>query len=70
MGNAGMIPTTNYPRPSRHTFASLLFASGASIKMVSELMGHSSTAITANIYVHIIQKYKAQTANKVEEFLS
>lgn len=54
----------------RHTFASLLFANGASIKMVSELMGHSSTAITANIYVHIIQKYKAQTVNKVDEFLS
>ena len=54
----------------RHTFASLLFASGANVRTVSELMGHSSTYITENIYIHLIQEHKASTINKVEEFLS
>lgn len=36
----------------RHTFATRLIERGVPIKIVSELLGHSSTAITLDIYVH------------------
>ena len=38
----------------RHTFGSLLIQSGASLKYVSEQMGHSSIQLTADIYGHLI----------------
>ena len=36
----------------RHSFATLAIREGASIKAVSEYLGHSSTAITMDMYVH------------------
>ncbi len=36
----------------RHSFATLAIRDGASIKAVSEYLGHSSTAITMDMYVH------------------
>lgn len=42
----------------RHTFATRLFERGATVKDVSELLGHASIAITANIYIHVIQERK------------
>lgn len=36
----------------RHTFATRLIEQGVPIKVVSELLGHSSTSVTLNIYVH------------------
>lgn len=36
----------------RHTFATRLIEQGTPIKIVSELLGHSSTAVTLDIYVH------------------
>ena len=45
----------------RHTFASLLIAAGVPLKMVSELMGHSSIAITADTYGHLCLDEKRAT---------
>lgn len=43
----------------RHTFSTLLISSfGADIKSVSELLGHSSTQITLDIYTHSVLKNK------------
>ena len=36
----------------RHSFATLTIRDGASIKAVSKYLGHSSTAITMDMYVH------------------
>jgi len=38
----------------RHTFGSLLIQKGASLKYVSEQMGHSSIKLTADVYGHLI----------------
>jgi integrase len=38
----------------RHTFGSLLIQKGASLKYVSEQMGHSSIKVTADIYGQLI----------------
>ena len=40
----------------RHTFASMLFAKGVDVKIVSKLLGHSTVKITYDIYVHLFEK--------------
>lgn len=37
----------------RHSFASLLVGSGASMKAVQDLLGHASIVTTLNTYVHL-----------------
>jgi integrase len=38
----------------RHTTASLMLASGEPVKIVQELLGHSSPTITLSIYAHVL----------------
>ena len=38
----------------RHSHASLLLASGTDIAVVSKLLGHSSIAIIADVYAHLV----------------
>lgn len=38
----------------RHTFASMCFESGMSVKQVSELLGHKSTQLTIDTYIHLL----------------
>jgi integrase len=37
----------------RHTMASLLFADKVAIEIISELLGHSNTRVTSEVYVHL-----------------
>ena len=39
----------------RHTFASMLFEQGVDIKTISTLLGHASTKITLDTYIHLIR---------------
>jgi integrase len=39
---------------TRHTAASLMLASGVPVKVVSEMLGHSSPTITLSIYAHVL----------------
>ena len=50
----------------RHTFASLLLASGIDLKVVSDALGHSTISTTANLYVHIVPALKASAANRLD----
>ena len=38
----------------RHTAASLMLANGEQVKVVSEMLGHSSVTITLDIYAHVM----------------
>jgi integrase len=40
------------PRELRHTFVSLLSASGVPIEQIADAVGHSSTSTTENVYRH------------------
>jgi integrase len=40
----------------RHTFASLLIASGANITFVSRQLGHTSSQITLGVYAHVLDR--------------
>lgn len=42
----------------RHTFATLMLQNNVDIKIVSELLGHSSISITYNTYIHVIKSQK------------
>ena len=53
----------------RHTFASMLYRNGCDTKIVSELLGHSSTKITEDIYIHIIQEQKAIAIDNLDSYL-
>jgi integrase len=47
----------------RHSSASLLLASGVSLKEIQEWLGHSNFAITANTYAHLEFNSKLHAAN-------
>lgn len=38
----------------RHTSATVLLARGANVKMVSEMLGHSTIKLTLDIYAHLV----------------
>ncbi|HHV63187.1 MAG TPA: site-specific integrase [Firmicutes bacterium] len=53
----------------RHTHATLLGAAGVPIKAVSERLGHSSIAITGDIYSHVFSEMDRQAANAFDTIL-
>lgn len=50
----------------RHTFASLMIRKGIDIKIISEMLGHSSVSFTYNTYVHLIEEEKAKVISQLE----
>ena len=50
----------------RHTFASLLIQSGASLAYVKEQMGHSSIQVTVDIYGHLIPGGNIQWIDRLD----
>jgi len=49
----------------RHTSASVALAAGVPIKVVSDRLGHSSTAITADLYTHVIPAVAQDAAERI-----
>ncbi len=53
-----LVETTGLPRirlhDTRHTAASIMLANGVPVKVVSEILGHSSPTITLSIYAHVL----------------
>ena len=49
----------------RHTSASLALMAGVPMKAVSERLGHSSTAITANLYTHVVPVVAQDAADRI-----
>ena len=54
----------------RHTAATLLLANGVHPKVVSEMLGHSSVAITLDTYSHVSMTMQEQAAAVMEGILS
>ena len=68
--NAGIIgkDETRGSHSLRHTFATMLFENGCSIKIVSELLGHCDTRVTENTYIHVIQKQKIKAIEDLDKY--
>lgn len=54
----------------RHTHASLLFESGASIKDVQSRLGHSDVQTTMDVYTHVSKAAKEQLAERFNNFIN
>jgi integrase len=50
----------------RHGVASLMLAQGVPLKLVSESLGHSTIAITADVYSHLDREQRRQAADAIE----
>jgi integrase len=53
----------------RHTCASLLLAQGVHPKIVQEMLGHSSVAITIGLYSHTTESLQAEAAQRLDTIL-
>lgn len=53
----------------RHTAATLLLSRGLNPKIVSEMLGHASIAITLDIYSHVVPHMQQQAADAMDDLL-
>ena len=53
----------------RHTAATLLLLQGVHVKIVSELLGHASVAITMDLYSHVLPNMQQQAASAMDTLL-
>ncbi|NSN05931.1 site-specific integrase [Enterococcus faecalis] len=58
------------PHGFRHTHASLLFESGASIKQVQERLGHSNVNTTLDIYTHVTKDAEKGVADNFLNYMN
>lgn len=58
------------PHDLRHTYGSLLMSEGVSLKTISDLMGHASIEVTANIYLHSLDVQVRDTPRSLEKALA
>lgn len=57
------------PHQFRHAYATMLFEAGIEEMDAKEVMGHSSIAVTRNVYTHIRNKRREESAGKLNAFL-
>lgn len=50
----------------RHTYATRLFEKRVDIKIIFELLGHSSTEITYRVYLHVIDALKENAVQALD----
>lgn len=56
------------PHDLRHTAATVAIASGADIKSVQDLLGHSTASFTLNVYAHTSEQMMKDTAARVQGY--
>lgn len=53
----------------RHSAASLMLAQGVPLRSIQEILGHSSIALTANLYAHVGEHLKREAADAMDSIL-
>jgi integrase len=46
-----------------------MLLSGIPVKVVSEILGHSSVSITLDLYAHVLQEQRDDAAQKIDDLL-
>ncbi len=54
---------------TRHTAASLMLAAGTPVKVVSDMLGHSSPTITLSIYAHVLPGMAEEAGERLSALL-
>lgn len=54
----------------RHGYATILYEAGIQDKDAQELLGHSSIAVTRDVYTHVRQSRRQETAERLNSFVS
>jgi integrase len=54
----------------RHSAASLMIAGGADISTVSKIRGHSTIAVTADIYAHMVATVGQRAADGAADLIA
>jgi integrase len=65
--SAAGLPDTFKLKASRHSCASALLAAGVDLKTVSERLGHSSIAITADVYTVVAEQKQREASERLAE---
>lgn len=58
------------PYDLRHTCATLLIAAGENVKVVSERLGHSTAAMTLDVYTHVLPDMQEAATARLERLLA
>jgi integrase len=58
------------PHQLRHAFATICYEAGIEDKDAQQLLGHASVSTTRDIYTHIREQRKQQTAEKLNAFVA
>ena len=53
----------------RHSYAVASIKSGDDIKTVQENLGHATAAFTLDVYGHVTEKMKYDSADRMEQFI-
>jgi integrase len=56
-------------RDLRHSAATLMLSQGVHPKMASEMLGHSTVAITIDLYSHVTAYMRRQAADAIDAAL-
>ena len=54
----------------RHTFATRALEEGIAAKVVSDILGHSTVAITLDLYSHVLLETKRDAINRISKYTS
>lgn len=58
------------PHCLRHGYASIVYEATGDMKLVQELLGHSSMNVTSDIYTHIFEARKRQAAAAIQQIFT
>ncbi len=53
----------------RHTYATISLQNGDDLKVVSEALGHTNISTTANIYIHVTEKMRRDSASRMQSYM-
>ena len=61
------IKTHLTPHVLRHSFATRMIEKGANVKALSNILGHAKVQMTLDIYTDVMQDFKKDTINLLDE---
>ena len=53
----------------RHCAATVVLAAGQSIKVISEILGHATSAFTADVYIEVVEQLADSVAAAVAAYI-